>query len=210
MRSNSVLAALAVVACVAAAVAKIFHGHKPLADIAFAVFAVAAVTVIAAVLYRALRSRRTTAKLTLVVACSLAASASATTTLPKASWIAKADATCKRIDARVAAIPQPNVNPASPRQADLPAIARYLSRLHPLLAREIAAVSALPAPSSDATLAHSFVVSAHASVTALGQSAKAAARGDLTAYKQSFLRDNRAGTRASAIAKRLGLNICGR
>lgn len=209
MRSNSLLAALAVVACVAAAVAQIFHGHKPLADIAFVLFVVAAVAVIAAVLYRAVRSGRTAATLTLAVACVFATTASATT-LPKASWIAKADATCTKIDARIAAIPQPKVNPANPRRTDLPIVARYLGRLRPLLAHEIATVSALPAPATDAALAHGFVVSAHQSITALGGSAKAAARGDLAAYKQSFLRDNRAGNRASAYAKRLGLRVCGR
>jgi hypothetical protein len=209
MRSNSVLVALAVVACIAGAVARIFHGHKPLADIAFVVFAVAAVALIAAVLYRALRSRRTAATLTVAVACALAGTAWATT-IPKATWIAKADATCKKIDARVAAIPQPKVNPANPSRGDLPVVGRYLGRLQPLLAREIAAVSALPTPSTDSALAHGFVVSAHSSVTALAESEKAAAHGDLATYKESFLRDNRAGTRASAIAKRLGLHVCGR
>lgn len=213
MRSNAILTAAVVTAGGAGALAAIYHGHKPTADIAFVVFVAAAacaIAVAAAKLVRRVRPSVSGGCLTLTVAAALALSAAAAaSTLPRATWIARADAACRATDARVAAIPQPKVNPAQPRRSDLPVIATYLRRLSPLLESEITRVAALPDPATAAPRAHAFVRNAQASVAALRASAAAAARSDLNAYKASFARDNRYGTQASAAAKGLGLQVCG-
>lgn len=211
MRSTVILAAAVATAALAGSAAAHFHGQQPLANIAFVTLVVSAAVAIAlagAKLRRRFRSATSATCVALAVALAISASAAAAT-LPKPTWITRADAACRSIDARVAAIPQPKVNPAQPRRPDLPAIASYLHRLEPLLAAEVRQVAALPHPATDAADAEAFVRNAGRSVAALRASAGAAAGGHLLAYRASFARDNRYGSQASAVAKRLGLRVCG-
>ncbi len=129
--------------------------------------------------------------------------------LPNRAWIKRADTICARTDEAVRSLRQPQVNPANPPRRDLPAIARYLRRLAPLLAHEVDSIAALPPPAHNAQTARRFIAAASLSVAALRVSAGEAARRDLDRYRRSFLRDNRDGTRASAMAKRFGLTVCG-
>jgi lysylphosphatidylglycerol synthetase-like protein (DUF2156 family) len=213
MRTSIILSTALATAAAAGAAAAVYHGHKPLADIAFVVFvgAVAvAVSVAGAKLVRRVRPGVSASCLMLAVfAVLIPAATAAASTLPKGKWVVKADAACRTIDARVAAIPQPKVNPAQPQRSDLPRVAAYLNRLSPLLAAEIARIAALPDPATDAALSHAFIKNARASVAAERASAAAARRSDLSAYKASFARDNHDGTQASTAAKRLGLRVCG-
>ncbi|HEV2591972.1 MAG TPA: hypothetical protein VGU02_08765 [Gaiellaceae bacterium] len=213
MRTRIILSTALTTAAAAGAGAATYHGHKPLADIAFAVFVVSgavAVSVAGAKLVRRVRPGTSVFCLVLAVfAVLIPAATAAASTLPKAKWVAKADAACRTIDARVAAIPQPKINPAQPQRSDLPKVAAYLTRLSPLLATEIARIAALPDPATDAALSHAFIRNARASLAAERASAAAAQRSDLSAYKASFVRDNHYGTQASTTAKRLGLRVCG-
>jgi hypothetical protein len=120
--------------------------------------------------------------------------------LPKAEWIAKADAICTKSQASIRALGSP---------ADLPAIAAYGTKVGDILQQEIAAIRALPPPKSDRQTIDRMLTAAHRGVDVADHLAQLAAGGDAAAVQQYAASSQNATATARQLAQAYGLKVCG-
>ncbi len=118
----------------------------------------------------------------------------------RADWVKQADAACSTANAKIKALPRPQ---------SLPDTATYSASAARLLHAEVAAVIAVPAAPADVAVVrqlHAALDQLVATADGLAQVAKGGNAAQIEAYVAGH---RNASLAANAIARRLGLRVCG-
>lgn len=126
-----------------------------------------------------------------------------------ATTIATRDnAICKTYAGRIEGIKTPPFDPGQATSARLPAVARYLDQVTPLLQSEQREISSAGRPTTSGSL-YDSMLTALAAVIRDEQNARAAAHvGDMHAYRDAFRTDQADSTHLSGVAQQFGAAAC--
>ncbi len=139
-------------------------------------------------------------------------SAAAAPVIPKQTLIRRADAACTDFHKRARQVPEPKVDFTHLRARDLPAIAHYVGRLHPIMLRLDRRLHGLGRPDAGARTWKLILREFEGDMRLLDAQGTAARHGDLGATRRAIARSESPGgpgERGSKLAREFGLKACG-
>jgi hypothetical protein len=145
--------------------------------------------------------------LTLAVLALTAATANAAAT-PNRTFVARVDALCIAEIHAEAKVKQPHFNPASATAKDMPAGARYLGALAPIVGRFATNARNLGTPASDAATYKKLTSTWVALAGSFRRGASAAAKNDTVGFRRAVADSFTLSGQADRLAKQFGAARC--
>jgi hypothetical protein len=145
--------------------------------------------------------------LALFVLALTAATANATPT-PKRTFVARVDGLCVAEIHAEAKVKQPHFNPATATAKDMPAGARYLGALAPIVGRFATNARNLGAPTSDAATYKKLTSTWAALAASFRRGASAAAKTNTVGFRRAVATSFTLSGQADKLAKQFGATRC--
>jgi hypothetical protein len=140
-------------------------------------------------------------------ACSSSSASSTTTTNATSSYVAKANALCHSINAKLATIQPPNPF-AGVTAGTLPAWGAYLSKALPVAQTGVAQLAALKPPAPLKGHVAVLISGDQAQVADIEAAIQGASSGNIAAFRQAWQKIQTDGTAGGVGAKAAGLKKC--